>query len=82
VVTEEAARRPATPVFPTEADRSEASLLEVRRGIGNLWLSSQECVEDPPSRFLSRTRQPYARVSLRTRCPGPLFMSKLQPFVV
>jgi hypothetical protein len=34
-VSEEAARRPATLVFPTEADRSEASLLGVGRGLGD-----------------------------------------------
>jgi hypothetical protein len=34
-VSEEAARRPATPAFLTEAERSEASLLGVGRGLGD-----------------------------------------------
>jgi hypothetical protein len=45
MVTEEAARGPATLVFPPEADRSESSLLKVGRGIGILRWSSQGCVE-------------------------------------
>ena len=38
-MTEEATRCSATLVFPTEADRSEASLLGVGRGIGRPWVS-------------------------------------------
>jgi hypothetical protein len=44
-VTEEAARRPATSVFPTEANRSEAPLLGVERGIGTLLRLGQGRVE-------------------------------------
>ena len=34
-MSEEAARRPATSAFLTEAERSEASLLGVERGLGD-----------------------------------------------
>jgi hypothetical protein len=45
VVTEVAARRPATSVFPTEeAIRSKVSLLSVGIGIGILRRSNQGCV--------------------------------------
>jgi hypothetical protein len=56
-VTEEAIRRPATSVYPTEAGRSEASLLGVGRGIGSLRWSSQGCVEAPRNLFRPRIRQ-------------------------
>ena len=62
-MSEEAARRPATLVFPTEADRSEASLLGVGRGLGEtLVVWSGACREPFPPGVTFLSPKPADRV--------------------
>jgi hypothetical protein len=58
-VTEEATRSPATSVYPTEAERSEASLLGLGRGIRGPWAVLSRVRRAPLSlnTFLSQTRR-------------------------
>jgi hypothetical protein len=74
-VTAEAARRPATSVFPTEANRSEAPLLGVERGIGTPLRLGQGRVE---TSLLSRFPPPNPPIG-PIKAPTGVFPAYLSP---
>ena len=78
MVSEQAARDPATSAFLTEAERSEASLLGVGRGLGD-FSSLVRGVSGPTSResLSSRLNPPIGSITASAstiyRLPKPLY---------